>query len=124
MGILKDPKSQDTPGSAKRRSTQPDFATLGPLKPGGTVGFLNFRDGGDGEQGRRKGKKGDDDDEMDSDDDEEDDPVLGKADGDEDKDGDTNLSPDDLRRQGELAEGVRQIKVRKASPWEEDTSVN
>jgi hypothetical protein len=111
MGILKDPKSQETPASAKRRSLQPDFASLGPLKPGGTVGFLNFRES---TESKRKGKKikaaGDDD--MDSDDD-DDDSILGKADDEEAKEDDQHLSPDDIRRQGELAEGVRKIKVSK-----------
>lgn len=110
MGILKNPKTQDTPGSAKRRSLQPDFSNLGPLKPGGTVGFLNFRDGGDSRPKDKKNKKGGGD-EMDSDDD-DDDSILGKADDDEDKDGDVNLTADDIRRQGELAEGVRKIRVR------------
>lgn len=104
MGILKDPKAQETP-AAKRKSLQADFANLGPLKPGGTVGFLNFRD----QESSRKGKKGDD--EMDSDDDDTDNPILGKADDEEDKDNDKFLSPDDIKRQGELEEGVRKIRV-------------
>lgn len=104
MGILKDPKAQDTPAS-KRKSSQADFANLGPLKPGGTVGFLNFRD----QQSSRRGRKGGGD--MDSDDDDTDNPILGKADDEEDKDIDESLSPDDIRRQGELEEGVRKIRV-------------
>ncbi|KAL4866165.1 hypothetical protein BDV12DRAFT_173378 [Aspergillus spectabilis] len=112
MGILKDAKVQETPGSVKRRSLQPDFSNLGPLKPGGTVGFLNFRDS---TEGRKKDKKNNgmtDDDDMDSDDD-EDDRILNQADEEESKDDDQHLSPDDLRRQGELAEGVRQIKLKR-----------
>lgn len=108
MKIMKDPKAQETPGSTKRRSLQPDFANLGPLKPGGTVGFLNFRDNTESRGG--KNKKGAGNDDMDSDD-EDDDSILGKADDEETRDQDRPLSPDDLRRQGELAEGVRQIKV-------------
>ena len=104
MGILKDPKAQDTP-AAKRKSLQADFANLGPLKPEGTVGFLNFRD----QKSSRKGSKGDD--EMDSDDDDVENPILGKADDEETKDDDLFLSPDDIKRQGELAEGVRKIRV-------------
>lgn len=107
MGILRDPKAQETPGSAKRRSLQPDFANLGPLKPGGTVGFVNFRDSTE----RKKGKKSGEDDEMDSEDD-EDNSILGKADEEEGKEDDLHLSPDDIRRQGELAESIRKIKVR------------
>lgn len=105
MGILKDPKVQDTP-AAKRKSIQADFSNLGPLKSEGTVGFLNFRDHDSG----RKGKKANDD-EMDSDDDDTDNPILGKADEEEAKDDDRFLSPDDIKRQGELAEGVERIRV-------------
>lgn len=109
MGMLKDPKSQETPGSAKRRSLQPDFANIGPLKPGGTVGFLNFRDSTENKQKGKKNKTAGDDD-MDSDDD-DDDSILGKADDEEAKEDDQHLSPDDIRRRGELAEGVRKIKA-------------
>jgi hypothetical protein len=109
MGILKDSKTQETPGSVKRRSLQPDFSNLGPLKPGGTVGFLNFRDNTEGQRKSKKNKALDDDD-MDSDDD-DDDRILNQADEEEGKDDDHLLSPDDIRRQGELAEGVRKIKV-------------
>ncbi|PWY64643.1 hypothetical protein BO83DRAFT_138619 [Aspergillus eucalypticola CBS 122712] len=108
MGILRDPKAQETPGSAKRRSLQPDFANLGPLKPGGTVGFVNFRDSTE----RKKGKKSGEDDEMDSEDD-EDNSILGKADEEEGKEDDLHLSPDDIRRQGELAESIRKIKLKR-----------
>lgn len=110
MGILKDPKSQDTPGSTKRRSLQPDFSNLGPLKPGGTVGFLNFRDK-DANKGKRKSKKSSASD-MDSDDDDDDDLIIHKAEDEEAKDADVELTAEELRRQGELAEGVRKIKVR------------
>jgi hypothetical protein len=105
MGILKDSKVQDTP-AAKRKSLQADFSNLGPLKSEGTVGFLNFRDHDSG----RKGSKANDD-EMDSDDDDTDNPILGKADDEEAKDDGRFLSPDDIKRQGELAEGVERIHV-------------
>lgn len=105
MGILKDPKVQDTP-AAKRKSLQADFANLGPLKNEGTVGFLNFRD----HEARAKGHKGDGD-EMESDDEDSDNPILGKADDEEAKDDGRFLSPDDIRRQGELADGVERIRV-------------
>ncbi|EAW09754.1 uncharacterized protein ACLA_039700 [Aspergillus clavatus NRRL 1] len=109
MGILKDPKVQETPASAKRRSLQTDFSSLGPLKPGGTVGFLNFRDNADSRKDK-KNNKGDDD--MDSEDD-DDDSILGKADDEEGKEDNLDLSPEDIRRQGELAEGVRKIKLKR-----------
>lgn len=106
MGILKDPKVQETPAATKRKSIQADFANLGPIKPGGSVGFLNFRDN---EPKPRKGKKSVDD--MDSEDDDTDNPILGKADDEEAKDDDRFLSPDDIQRQGELAESLRKIRV-------------
>ncbi|PYH92612.1 hypothetical protein BO71DRAFT_431745 [Aspergillus ellipticus CBS 707.79] len=112
MGILKDSKVQETPGSAKRRSLQPDFANLGPLKPGGTVGFLNFREHAENQRRGKKDKKAGGDDEMDSDDD-DDDSILGKADAEEGKEDDLHLSPDDIRRQGELAESMRKIKLKR-----------
>lgn len=108
MGILKDTKAQETPGHTKRKSIHDDLANLGPIKPGGAAGFLNFRDT---EPKVRKGKKNDD--EMDSDDDDTDNPILGKADDEEatDKTDDHLLSPDDIQRQGELAESMRKIRV-------------
>ncbi|KAJ6093283.1 hypothetical protein N7486_008572 [Penicillium sp. IBT 16267x] len=106
MGILKDPKAPETP-AAKRKSLQADFSSIGPLKPGGTVGFLNFRD----QETAQKGKKGAD--EMDSDDDDTDTPILSKADDEETKDDDRFLSPDDIKRQGELEEGVRKIRLKR-----------
>lgn len=105
MGILKDSKPQDTPGFVKRKSIQPDFSNLGPIKPGGTVGFLNFRDG---TEGKRKGKGSNDD--IDSDD-EDDDSTPVKTEDEETKGDGLHLSPDDVRRQGELTEGLRKIKV-------------
>lgn len=107
MGILKDAKAQETPGHTKRKSIHDDLANLGPIKPGGAAGFLNFRDT---ESKPRKGKKNDDD--MDSDDDDTDNPILGKADDEEAKDKDNGLlSPDEIQRQGELAESMRKIRV-------------
>ncbi|KUL91866.1 hypothetical protein ZTR_01414 [Talaromyces verruculosus] len=104
MGILKSKAAEETP--AKRSST--DFSKLAPLKPGGAVGFMGYREGdkaGSSKAGK-KSKKGSESD-MDSDDDEDEkDPVTEKADEDENNDT-THLSPDDLRRQGDLAEGLK-----------------
>lgn len=108
MGILKSKAAEETP--AKRKST--DFSKLAPLKPGGAVGFIGYREGdkaGSSKAGKKSKKSSESD--MDSDDDEDEkDPVTEKADEDENNDT-THLSPDDLRRQGDLAEGVRKIKV-------------
>lgn len=104
MGILKPKSQKDT----KRRSLQPDFSNLGPLKPGGTVGFLNYRESN--ATGRGKSKKGSEDD-MDSDEEEDQDRLLDKTDEEATNDATTELTPDDLRRQKVLEEGVRKIRV-------------
>ena len=118
MGILASPKPQEKPATttAKRRSVQTDFANLKPLKPGGALGFSTFRDTESRSTSYGNGKNKDNKklggDAMDSDED-EDDEVVGKLE-DVDSNDFTNstLSPDDARRQGELAEGVKKIKVR------------
>jgi hypothetical protein len=106
MGILKTKTAEDT--SVKRKST--DFSKLAPLKPGGAVGFMNYREGESTSTAktRRKSTKGNESD-MDSDED-EDDTAGEKAE--EDEVDTSHLSPEDLRRQKDLAEGVRKIKVR------------
>ena len=85
-----------------------DFSKLGPLKNQGTKGFSSYRD--TATSSRKKSV-----DAMDSDEDEDDD--RGRDDMEDiadikDENGNpVNPNPEDLRRQGELAEGVRQIKV-------------
>lgn len=113
MGILKSSKSQEKDEkTSRRKSTQPDFSKLGPLKPGGTVGFLNYRDSENKKPNSKKKKAGTESD-MDSDNDDDSINIVGKAEEEEDKEGNTLLSPDDARFQGELAEGVRQIKLKR-----------
>lgn len=120
MGILATPQtSEKTPTSTKRKSAQIDFSALKPLKPGGTVGFVGYRDNTAAsspvlDKGKAaRGKKKKDEDAMDSDADDEED-LIGNLDVDDGKkDEPTLLSPDEARGQGELAEGVRKIKVRK-----------
>ncbi|KAF3491563.1 uncharacterized protein GIQ15_01080 [Arthroderma uncinatum] len=116
MGILKDSKSQDKESlkSARRKSTQPDFANIKPLKPGGATGFVGFRDS-DAEVkiGKKKGPNGS---ELDSDEDDDEGvsiSIISKAEDEEEKEVNSLLSPDDAKRQGELAEGVRQIKLKR-----------
>lgn len=115
IGVMQSSKNpQATPGSAKRRSGQLDFSNLGPLKAGGTVGFSSFRDqASDATSRRRKARKksngniaddSEDDDEDDSDD-------IGKMNEMDDKDDDKQLAPDELKSQGELADGVNRIRV-------------
>lgn len=129
MGILASPKTQEKPATttAKRRSVQMDFANLKPLKAGGALGFSTFRDNESRSTSYGNGKKKDSkkagDDAMDSDED-EDDEVVGKL---EDVDStdftNTTLSPDDAKRQGELAEGVKKIKVRTYMPTRTNSSL-
>ena len=116
MGILKSTKAQDRPSAstAKRRSTQPDFTNLKPLKAGGALGFTSFRDANSQSNAKVNPKQKDSVEAMDSDDeydgakDVKD--VLGKDDDAPDF-SNTMLSPEDAKRQGELAEGVKKIKV-------------
>ena len=118
MGILKSTKTSDKPiaTTAKRRSMQPDFANLKPLKAGGTMGFTNFREVSDPRE-KSSSKQGGSD-AMESDDDEDVDidsiVKLAEPEGEDFKNG--LLSPEDAKRQGELAEGVKKIKVCTLSP--------
>ncbi|OKL63215.1 hypothetical protein UA08_01312 [Talaromyces atroroseus] len=122
MGILKPKTAEDT--SVKRKST--DFSKLAPLKPGGAVGFMNYREGESAVTAKTQGKsKKSSESDMDSDED-EDDTVAEKADEDEVNDT-SNLSPEDLRRQKDLAEGVRKIKLKRqhsAEQMGDTTSTN
>lgn len=107
MGILKTKAVEETP--SKRKST--DFSKLPPLKPGGAVGFMNYREG-EGTASAKAGKKSkkSSESDMDSEDEDEEEIVAEKVEEDDTNDT-THLSPDDLRRQKDLAEGVRKIKV-------------
>jgi hypothetical protein len=115
MGILQAPKSEKTAALAKRKSLNADFASLGPLKKEGTIGFSTFRDNESRPKPRRKSIKKENVDAMDSDSEDEESEVVGKMEdvGDvEVKKEDDLVSPEDAERTGELAEGVRKIKVR------------
>lgn len=110
MGILPTPKSDNkTPTSAKRRSMQTDFSSLGPLKPGGAIGFSTFRDRSDVPNSKSKKKASSSD--MDSDEDDDEEPAVGKAEDVDVQDANKLLSPEEAEKTGELAEGVRKIKV-------------
>ena len=113
MGILKQKEVTATAvdaenlksKAAKRASIQADIANLKPLKPGGALNFTGIRDGNSPSQ--RKDKDGDD---MDSDED-----VTTKV-NDRTNDIDeevkmSSLSPEDARKQGEIADGVEKIQV-------------
>jgi len=110
MGVLNDNKSQ-TPAPTKRRSTQIDFGKLGPLKPGGTVGFSSFRDQ-DAKSKPRKKSNGSVGANFESDDDDDDDfPISGKMEDLDEREPKSTTAPGDAQFSGELADGVRQIKV-------------
>lgn len=119
MGILPTPqKAQEKapPSNGQRRSMQADLSKLKPLDPNGLKGFSQFRDplerdrdNSNGQVSKHDRKRSND---MDSDDDVEihDDPKLKIEEG-ENKDSTVMLSPEDARRQGELADGVQKIRV-------------
>ncbi len=118
MGILPSPKAQDKPSAptAKRRSVQTDFANLKPLKSGGALGFSKFRDNEPRPSlGDYKGNK--DDSDMESDDDDDRNEKRPKQEGVDPLDGNIEdelshvLSAEDTIRQGELADGVKKIRV-------------
>ncbi|KAL2436566.1 hypothetical protein ABEF95_012179 [Exophiala dermatitidis] len=113
MGILPTPKSEKAATNAKRRSLVADLPKLGPLKKTGAAGFSTFRDA-DGKP-TRKGKKASDDD-MESDDDEEGTGIISKMedinDADVKKEPDL-LSPEDAERTGQVAEGIRKMKLKR-----------
>lgn len=110
MRIFPGPDAEQTPASTKRKASGPDFSNLGPLNKFGTVGFSGYRDSANTR--RKTRSKSGDADAMESD--EEEDEREGEMDQD-DADGKQEngrmLSPEDARKQGEIAEGVQKIKV-------------
>ncbi|KAK1974319.1 hypothetical protein LZ30DRAFT_413973 [Colletotrichum cereale] len=130
IGIIASSKStQATPGSAKRRSGQLDFSSLGPLKTSGTVGFSTFRDQDTEATRRRKARKksngnvgGALNDDTDDDDDESE--LIGKMQDIEEKEVDNKLAPEDVTFQGELADGVNRIHLKRAHSAEPDRCGN
>jgi hypothetical protein len=108
MGILAAEKSQASPVAQRRKSAGLDFSSLKPLNAAsGTKNFGGYRES-------VPSPKKKDTDAMDSDADDEDEDKAKNEEVDEDKDLTDKgmLSPEDALRQGELAEGVRKIKVR------------
>jgi hypothetical protein len=112
MGILETPEAEKTPVATKRMSSGPDFSKLGPLTKFGTVGFSGYRDKAASKR-KSKGKTGDED-AMDSDIEDNDDGPGVELDEDVDvkQENGKMLSPEDARRQGEIADGVQKIKAR------------
>ncbi|OAA70519.1 hypothetical protein ISF_02493 [Cordyceps fumosorosea ARSEF 2679] len=122
IGVMQTTKTHAPAGSAKRRSGQLDFSSLGPLKAGGTVGFSAFRDQVTETSRRRKArKKSNGNIADDSDDDEESDGIV-NLDQTDDKDEDRKLAPEDAKSQGELADGVNRIHLKRAHSTDADAS--
>ncbi|KAL8812026.1 MAG: hypothetical protein Q9200_001358, partial [Gallowayella weberi] len=101
--------------NSKRKSLQDAFAGLKPLKPGGTVGFSGFRETAT-QSVRRSGAKSkvskadSDMDESDEDDDVADRTPARNEENETQETSHTTLSPEDARRQDEVAEGVQKIR--------------
>ncbi|KAM0480952.1 hypothetical protein ACHAPX_003843 [Trichoderma viride] len=125
IGVLQSAKnSQTTALAAKRRSGQIDFSNIGPLKAGGTVGFSAFRDQEAEEARRRKArKKSNGNVADDSDDDDDENELIGKMEEVADKETSSNkLAPEDAKFQGELADGVNRIHLKRAHSAELDAN--
>ena len=107
MGILESNEKKTTIASpATRRKSGLDFSSLKPLDAAkGTKNFGGYRD----IQSPKAKQKSED--AMDSDADDEDDARPDDIDDDKDVMEKGMLSPEDAAKQGELAEGVRKIKV-------------
>ncbi len=93
---------------------QADFAKLKPLNPNGLSGFTKFRDSN--ERSETEGLKTKASKKRSNDEDSDEDveipkEVLIKTEGDDVQEANGMLSPEDARRQGELAEGVQKIRV-------------
>ncbi|KAF7853396.1 hypothetical protein EAF04_010690 [Stromatinia cepivora] len=117
MGILPNSKQEKMSSSAtKRRSRQLDFGNLAPLKSTGTVGFSAFRDNDTSTKRNKSRKKSNGSAGMmeDSDDDDDDDNRGVKMEEVDDKDDPhKTLSTEDAKFQGELADGVGRIKLKR-----------
>ena len=114
MGIMESTTPVQPASAGKRKALSTDFSKLGPLKNVGGKGFAGYRDKS---TGRRKDSRDDDDDDDDDemsdtgdrarndDDDEREAKGMGNGTNGE------HLSAEELRRRGELAEGVERIHV-------------
>jgi hypothetical protein len=105
MGILASEKTKESPVATRRKSMGLDLSALKPLNAQtGTKNFAGYRE--------KEAKAKRNEDAMDSDDD-EDDARIKEDDVDDEVDSSKKalLSPEDARREGELEEGVRKIKV-------------
>lgn len=130
MGLLSPQQKQAkaATSSTKRRSGQLDFSALSPLKTTGTVGFSTFRDRADDSTRKprtRKSEVGTQPSMLeDSDEDEETNEILRKMADAEDKDVETRTTAEDAKSQGELAEGLGRIRLKRQHSAEPDHSID
>ena len=123
MGVIPTPsKTQDKASipNGNRKSMDANFSKLKPLTgSSGLKTFTEMRDpserlNGDKEKNSRKRRDVDSDEDVD---------VEAKADeGESLKEANALLSPEDAQRQGELAEGVQKIRVRRCTAFEDLTN--
>ncbi|THV55720.1 hypothetical protein BGAL_0004g00420 [Botrytis galanthina] len=116
MGILPNSKQEKINSSAaKRRSTQLDFGNIGKLSNTGTVGFSAFRDNDTSAKRSKSKKKSNGNVGMmeDSDDEDDDDNGVKMEEVDDKDDPNKTLSTEDAKFQGELADGVGRIKLKR-----------
>lgn len=112
MGILEIDKTPTvvSPAASRRKSGALNFGSLKPLDAAsGTKNFGGYRDRSE-QSPKSKAKT---EDEMDSDADDEDEAKADDVEDDKIVDGKGLLSPEDALKQGELAEGVRKIKLKR-----------
>ncbi|KAJ4377914.1 hypothetical protein N0V83_000744 [Neocucurbitaria cava] len=110
MGILESEKAAKvTSPAARRKSGALDFGSLKPLNAStGTKNFGGYRDRSQTSPTKVKSEEA-----MDSDADDEDEIKVEDVDDDKEESGKGMLSPEDALKQGELAEGVRKIKLKR-----------
>lgn len=110
MGILPtpEPQEQKSANHAKRKSKQFDFGSLAPLQAKGTVGFSGYREAVKEKSPKAAKKNGED---MDSDEDDMKPRNNGVKNDDVADDRKIELTPEELKKQTELAEGVKKIQV-------------
>ena len=115
MGILPSASQPTTTATSKRKSATTDFTKLAPLTSKGTKNFAGYRDVNvRSAPGRQKGedhKAANDDMYSDADDEDGEQKASAADEVDVTVENNSLLSPEDALRQGELAEGVRKIKV-------------
>ncbi|KAI9654040.1 MAG: hypothetical protein M1831_005557 [Alyxoria varia] len=135
MGILSSPKNDVKVTPKPSKSKQMDFASLGTLKTSGTTGFVSYRDpdkkaskpAGSPQESVKPSEPAKSKDDADSDADEEDDEKQKKINGlskdtgvDDEKEGPSKkeLSAEEAKSRGELAESMQKIQLKRQRPDE------